>query len=215
MLRLMLLILIRTHDPLFIWGGRGKIIALVFYHSAPQRHDPSQPERLPTDIRIHRPDQFSMRLLTTFFLLCQAATAAELDYDVILPPEEPTVTKDPRECNFLDLHTYFSNPTPTGDLMDVLISYGDELNKDCPWTDRGIGGLKTCPYPAQSVWCAFSDYAPDSILPAWAEHVSEASSWWGEHSSEIVEYAGMCPKRWFNAMISVPYGWIALNNTIH
>ncbi|KAL2689025.1 hypothetical protein Neosp_003076 [[Neocosmospora] mangrovei] len=98
---------------------------------------------------------------------------------------------------------------------DALNSYGNELNKDCPWTGRGIGGLKTCPYPAQSVWCAFSDYAPASILPARVDHVSEASSWWGEHRSEIVDYAGMCPKRWYNATISAQYGWIALNNTIH
>ncbi|KAJ4168322.1 hypothetical protein NW754_013656 [Fusarium falciforme] len=156
-----------------------------------------------------------MRVLTAFLLLSQAAAATALIYDALFPREEPMVTRDPRECNFLNLHPYFSGPTPTGALETALISYGDELNKDCPWTDRDVMGLRTCPYPAQSVWCAFSKSAPASVLPAWSAHGSEAASWWGKHSSEIVEYAQMCPKKWFYAMISAPYGSIRLNNTIN
>ncbi|KAM5343485.1 hypothetical protein ACJ41O_012022 [Fusarium nematophilum] len=153
--------------------------------------------------------------LAPLLLLSQASSAVALIFESLFPTEEPTVTKDPRECLFLDLHQYFSGPEPSGDLMTALLSYGDELNKDCPWTDRDVMGLSSCPYPAQSVWCAFSKTAPASILPAWSSHGSEAASWWGKHSSDIVEYAHMCPKKWFNAMISAPYGYARLNNTIN
>ena len=166
---------------------RGKMMATVFSPSTPSQL-PLPPQSLESS-RIIRKHQLIMRVLAAFLLLSRAAAATALIYDALFPREEPMVTRDPRECNFLNLHPYFSGPTPTGALETALISYGDELNKDCPWTDRDVMGLRICPYPAQLVWCAFSKSAPASVLPAWSAHGSEAASWWGKHSSEIVEYA--------------------------
>ncbi|CAG7562528.1 unnamed protein product [Fusarium equiseti] len=148
-----------------------------------------------------------------FLLQCSAANGAI--YDTLFPTAKPTTSDNDVDCMFEDFYPIFSALTPNGSLSTALLSYGDELIKDCPLTDEDVMGLPTCPYPAPSDWCAFSNHAPTTLLPAWSFYGSSASSWWSEHSSYAVKYAHVCKKKWFNAMIGVVYGSVRLNNTIH
>ncbi|KAH6964511.1 hypothetical protein HG530_003878 [Fusarium avenaceum] len=136
-------------------------------------------------------------------------------YNTLFPSERPAVTEDPIDCIFEDFYPYFSALTPNGSLSTALLSYADVLMKDCPLTDTDVMGLATCPYPALSDWCSFSDHAPTSLLPAWSSYGSSASSWWASNSAHAVKYARICKKKWFNQMIGVVYGSVRLNNTIH
>ncbi|KAF4450548.1 hypothetical protein F53441_6328, partial [Fusarium austroafricanum] len=150
----------------------------------------------------------------TVLLLLQATIAAASIFDTIFPSEKPTVTRDDRECLFSDFYPYWSAVTPTGALSTALLSYGDVLQKDCPWTDTDVQGLPKCTYPPLSDWCSFSDAAPKTLLPAWSSYASSASAWWEENKQDIVQGARDCPRRWWNKMINVPYAYARLNNTI-
>ncbi|KAJ4110264.1 hypothetical protein NW768_012024 [Fusarium equiseti] len=155
-----------------------------------------------------------MKSSTAVFLLQFSAVNAAV-YDTPFPTAKPTTSDNDIDCMFEDFYPIVSALTPNGSLSTALLSYGDELIKDCPLTDVDVMGLPTCPYPALSDWCAFSDHAPTTLLPAWSSYGSSASSWWSEHSSYAVKYAHVCKKKWFNAMIGVVYGSVRLNNTIH
>ncbi|RBR26183.1 uncharacterized protein FIESC28_00966 [Fusarium coffeatum] len=155
-----------------------------------------------------------MKLSLAIFLLQGSATNAAI-YETLFPSAKPTTSDNDIDCMFEDFYPIFSALTPNGSLSTALLSYGDELLKDCPLTDVDVMGLPTCPYPALSEWCSFSNHAPKTLLPAWSSYGSSASSWWSEHSSYAVKYAHVCKKKWFNAMIGVVYGSARLNNTIH
>ncbi|KAF5593979.1 hypothetical protein FPANT_5014 [Fusarium pseudoanthophilum] len=146
--------------------------------------------------------------------LLQASGVAASIFDTLFPSEKPSVTRDPRECLFSDFEPYWSAVTPTGKLSTALVSYGDALQKDCKWTSFDVVGVPTCPYPALSDWCSFSDAVPATLLPEWSSYGSSASSWWEQHKKDIVSDAHMCPKRWFNQMVGIPYAYLRLNNTI-
>ncbi|KAG8354285.1 hypothetical protein FVEN_g7794 [Fusarium venenatum] len=148
-----------------------------------------------------------------FFL--QFSTANAAIYDSLFPTARPTTSDNDVDCMFEDFYPIFSALTPNGSLSTALLSYGNELIKGCPLTDVDVMGLPTCPYPALSDWCSFSDHAPTTLVPAWSSYGSSASSWWSEHSSYAVKYAHVCKKKWFNQMIGVVYGSARLNNTIH
>ncbi|KAL3593199.1 hypothetical protein FPOAC2_07493 [Fusarium poae] len=145
----------------------------------------------------------------------QFLTANAAIYDSLFPTARPTTSDNGIDCMFEDFYPIFSALTPNGSLSTALLSYGDKLIKDCPLTDVDVMGLPTCPYPALSDWCSFSDHAPATLLPEWSSYGSSASSWWSEHSSYAVKYAHVCKKKWFNQMIGVVYGSARLNNTIH
>jgi hypothetical protein len=155
-----------------------------------------------------------MKSMGGVFVVPIALASAPI-FNTLFPSEKPAVTEDPVDCIFEDFYPYFSALTPNGSLSTALLSYGDVLIKDCPLTDVDVMGLPTCPYPALSDWCAFSDHAPTSLLPEWSSFGSAASSWWGHNSADAVNFARICKKKWFNAMIGVVYGSARLNNTIH
>ncbi|KAM0491924.1 hypothetical protein ACHAP8_010297 [Fusarium lateritium] len=155
-----------------------------------------------------------MKYCSTVFFL-QISTVNAAIYESLFPTARPTTSDNGIDCMFEDFYPIFSALTPNGSLSTALLSYGDELIKDCPLTDVDVVGLPTCPYPALSDWCSFSDHAPATLLPAWSSYGSSASSWWSEHSSYAVKYAHVCKKKWFNQMIGVVYGSARLNNTIH
>ncbi|RFN52979.1 hypothetical protein FIE12Z_2750 [Fusarium flagelliforme] len=148
-------------------------------------------------------------------VLLQSSIVNGAIYDTLFPTAKPTTSDNDVDCMFEDFYPIFSAITPNGSLSTALLSYGDELIKDCPLTDVDVMGLPTCPYPALPDWCAFSDHVPTTLLPAWSSYGSSAWSWWSEHSSYAVKYAHVCKKKWFNAMIGVVYGSVRLNNTIH
>lgn len=150
-------------------------------------------------------------------LVLQAFGASASFYDTLFPSAEPTITRDPRECLLEDFYTYIEDapmPTSFSALWEALNSYGDKLQEDCPYTSRDIFGWSACPFPAYSDWCSFSNVAPTTLIPEWSSFGSQASSWWAQHSSAMVDWADFCPNKWFDTMGSVILGPLRLNNTI-
>lgn len=154
-----------------------------------------------------------MRAVTASFCL-QAASAAALLFETILPTTQPTTTRDPWQCTTETLMQYFDIPKPTGALLTSILSYGDDLIKGCEPTETDAMGLPVCTFPEHSRWCGFTTAAPSSLLPSYSAYGSTASSWWSKHSSMAVELAEECPHRWFKAMTDTPAGAGWLNDTI-
>ncbi|EEQ28371.1 uncharacterized protein MCYG_01258 [Microsporum canis CBS 113480] len=100
---------------------------------------------------------------------------------------------------------------PTGALLTAIHSHGSELIKDCV---SAIQPGMECPFPESSAWCGLSTAGPASLLRALSSYGSVASVWWSSHSSAAFSLAEMCPLRWYNAMLSIPGGWVWLNETI-
>lgn len=147
-------------------------------------------------------------------VIFKASAVAASIFDTILPTTEPTVTSDPWRCTTEIFERFFDPPKPTGQLLTALLSYGDELIKDCTATKTNVVGIPTCPFPAQEEWCAFTTAAPTALLPDYSSYASTASSWWSVHSAQALEHARYCPSRWFRAMTRVPAGAGWLNDTI-
>ncbi|RGP63226.1 hypothetical protein FLONG3_9982 [Fusarium longipes] len=153
-----------------------------------------------------------MKLNPAFVFQISVVTASF--FDTILPTTKGTITSDPWQCATHTFESFFDVPKPTGALLDAILDYGDTLLDGCKATLTDAMGMPVCTFPPQSDWCAFSKSAPSSLLTAYSAYGSSASSFWVEHSSEAVKYAGYCPNGWFKAMTSLPYGAVWLNDTI-
>ncbi|KAK2601576.1 hypothetical protein QQS21_004894 [Conoideocrella luteorostrata] len=147
-------------------------------------------------------------------LVLQPLAVAAVIFDTILPTTRPTQTTDPWMCSTKVLESFFDVPKPTGKLLDALLSYGDDLQKDCKPTLTNHVGMSACAFPPQSKWCAFSTSAPSTLLSDYSSYASSASSWWSGHSSAAVDEAVLCPNSWFKAMMWFADGPAWLNDTI-
>ncbi|KAL5353708.1 hypothetical protein ACLOAV_001748 [Pseudogymnoascus australis] len=89
-------------------------------------------------------------------------------------------------------------PKPTGSLADEIRSYGWKLYKSCITATATVTATNVgrCPSYAQSDWCGFTTAAPTGVLPAYSTYVSQAYSWWMEHSSALVYMRDNCPNTW-------------------
>ncbi|KAM4066210.1 hypothetical protein HRG_000346 [Hirsutella rhossiliensis] len=133
-------------------------------------------------------------------VIVEATVVTAAIFDTILPTTKPAITKDPWTCTTEPLQKYFMPPKPTGLLLDALVSYGEDLKKDCKPTLTDAMGNPECEFPAHSKWCAFAAAVPSVLVSEYSSYGSAASSWWSESSSEAVEFATYCPNRWFTAM---------------
>ncbi|KAM5435783.1 hypothetical protein MferCBS31731_006232 [Microsporum ferrugineum] len=154
-----------------------------------------------------------MKTVSLLLLAASTATATRVfdDITTILPSQRPTVTIDSWQCLTHNLTKFFDVPRPTGALLTAIHSHGSELIKDCVSTIQP--GME-CPFPESSAWCGLGTAGPASLLPALSSYGSVASVWWSSHSSAAFSLAEMCPLRWYNAMLSIPGGWVWLNETI-
>ncbi|KAF4342823.1 hypothetical protein FBEOM_3232 [Fusarium beomiforme] len=150
--------------------------------------------------------------MAPFSTVLWSATASF--FETVLPTTEPSVTSDPWQYATHTFESFFDVPKPTGKLLDALLDHGDAIQKGCKSTLTDAMGMPVCIFPRQSDWCAFTESAPSSFLPAYSSYGSVASSWWAAYSSEAVKYADYCPKAWFEAMTALPYGPVWLNDTI-
>ncbi|KAF3482982.1 uncharacterized protein GIQ15_02306 [Arthroderma uncinatum] len=151
--------------------------------------------------------------ISSLLLVAASAVAATKVFDeitTILPSDRPTVTIDPWQCVTHNLTKFFEVPTPTGALLAAISSHGSELIKDCVLT---IKSTERCLFPESSDWCRLSTAAPKSLLPALSSYGSVASVWWSSHSSAAFSLAEVCPVAWYDAMLSIPGGWVWLNET--
>ncbi|OBT63318.1 hypothetical protein VE03_07229 [Pseudogymnoascus sp. 23342-1-I1] len=123
------------------------------------------------------------------------ATAIAPELITLAPRAQRTGTPDPWQCISENVTQYLDVPKPTGSLFDEIKSYAVSLYEPC------LASLTaTCPFPAQSDWCAFTTAAPKDVLPAYSSYASQAHSWWEAHSSVIASAKEMCPNNWANGL---------------
>lgn len=137
-----------------------------------------------------------------------------INFDELLPSVSPTATTDFWRCTTMSLQEYFNPPQPTGDLLTMLVSYGDKIMEGCEKTITDYRGFSACTFPPQSAWCSVTDVLPSSLESAYSAYGSTASSWWANHSSDALDLATFCPSRWFKAQKVYPGGPAWLNDTI-
>jgi hypothetical protein len=163
----------------------------------------------------HTSSASNMGIMGFATVLRNATITAAAIHATLLPAAEPTITRDPWQCATENITQYLDVPKPTGVVLTALLSYADELYKDCTITEIPTGTvIPTCPFPAASSWCAFSTVAPASILPEYSSYGSAASIWWASHSAQAVSVAQACPNSWYKMLKESPNGQTWLNDTI-
>lgn len=137
-------------------------------------------------------------------------------YPTLFPSVSPTITRDTWQCATVNASQYFDPPKATGDLLTALISYADNIAKDCTRTrlEANPTEVPSCPFPEVSQWCAFSKVMEPSLTATYSAYGSAASSWWAAKSSGASSVAARCPKTWFKVMVQTPAGAPWLNETI-
>jgi len=136
-----------------------------------------------------------------------------IDFDVILPTEEPTGTPDPWQCATENVYQYFDFPMPTGALEDEVLRYGQQLFLET-CTVTGDAALDCPPATEYDRQCGISTAAPPSLLPEYSAWASAALSWWTERSSTAHEIATECPHYWYKAMTDKFLAGPWLNTTL-
>lgn len=137
------------------------------------------------------------------------STVHEILLPTAAPPLEP---EDDYQCVFSNVSQWFEPPKPTGDLMDAMFDYGDELISAC--VDAGDDlEVDEC-WPNKDQWCDFTTEAPASVTSDLEEWGSLATSWWAAQSSDALSAASECPQNWFDAMIEMAPNRQWLNLTV-
>ncbi|KAI6086088.1 hypothetical protein F4821DRAFT_239324 [Hypoxylon rubiginosum] len=156
----------------------------------------------------------NMKAKTLFrrLILLMAHTSAWAMSITQMPRAEPTSTQtpDPWQCVTENITQYFNVPTPTGALLDALLSYGDELIEPCLSTATGLDAL-SCSVSETSAWCGFTTAAPSPVLTDYSSYGSAAASFWRAKSETISIIASECPVGWSKPGFS-EHSW--LNQTI-
>ncbi|KFX93487.1 hypothetical protein O988_06802 [Pseudogymnoascus sp. VKM F-3808] len=97
-------------------------------------------------------------------------------------------------------------PKPTGDLSMELNSYGWKLFKSCitevatntATITATTPDLGRCPDVDLADWCAFTDAAPASVLPAYSAYASQAYTWWEDNAQDLINMRDNCPNTFKN-----------------
>ncbi|KAF2221554.1 hypothetical protein BDZ85DRAFT_174774, partial [Elsinoe ampelina] len=130
-------------------------------------------------------------------------------YPTILPSASRAITSDPWQCATENMTSLFMPLTPSGVLLDALVSHGEVLlDEYCPRTQA------VCLFPAYSKWCSFTHTAPTSVLSEYRSYGSVANAWLAARSSTMVELAEGCPNYWYKAINQVFLAENRINNTI-
>lgn len=110
-----------------------------------------------------------------------------------------TLSPDPWQCVTENITRYLVNvPTPTGNVLSAIGSYGDEVVKECRATATGRAYV-SCTVSDPKSWCGFTTAAPADILSSYSTYVSEVVSFWTSKSSTISILSTSCPVAWRRA----------------
>ncbi|KAK4118930.1 hypothetical protein N657DRAFT_650716 [Parathielavia appendiculata] len=111
---------------------------------------------------------------------------------------QSTLSPDPWQCITENITQYFVNlPTPTGNVLSAIGSYGEEVVKECRATATGHDYV-LCTVSNPQDWCGFTTAAPPDILSSYSTYVSEVVSYWTSKSSTISILSTSCPVTWRN-----------------
>lgn len=86
-------------------------------------------------------------------------------------------------------------PTPTGDVLEELESFGYEVAAPCRTTATGLDGL-SCTVSDPKSWCGFTTAAPPDVLSSYSTYLSAVVSFWTEKSDTIDILSTNCPVAW-------------------
>ena len=107
-----------------------------------------------------------------------------------------TISEDPWQCVTENITQYFVDvPTPTGNVLEELGSYGDEVAAPCRATATGLDGL-SCTVSDPKSWCGFTTAAPPDVLSSYSTYLSAVVSFWTEKSETIGILSTSCPVAW-------------------
>lgn len=129
------------------------------------------------------------------FLMADANVWAMSITEMARAEPTSTLSPDPWQCVTENITQYFNVPTPTGALLDALISYGEKLLEPCLATATGLDALY-CSVSETSAWCSFTTAASSPVLTDYSSYGSAAASFWEAKSETISIIASRCPIGW-------------------
>ncbi|CAK7198212.1 hypothetical protein SEUCBS139899_000870 [Sporothrix eucalyptigena] len=146
---------------------------------------------------------------TSLITAAPAATDIAGALSTLLPTAPPTSTEDTGVASISSLCQsdlfvgVFLHATPEGDFATALSSFGSVITSQA---SQACGTTSPCPSPAPSLWCAFPDVAPSSVLANYTSYGLAAASYFPSGLSPLVSLATACPEAWYAANTMVPQG---------
>lgn len=144
-----------------------------------------------------------------------AATDIAGALSTLLPTAAPASTEDTAGDSTLSVicqsdlfAAFFLHAAPSGDLASALTSYGSVLTSQaCAASSVTATASPTADCsPAPSLWCAFPDVAPSSVLANYTSYGRAAASFLPSGLSPLVALATECPQAWYAAATMFPQG---------
>ena len=86
-------------------------------------------------------------------------------------------------------------PTPTGNVLKEIQSFGYDVAAPCRATAIGLDGL-SCTVSDPKSWCAFTTAAPPDVLSSYSTYLSDVVSFWTAKSDTIDVLSTSCPVAW-------------------
>ncbi|KAK0717984.1 hypothetical protein B0T26DRAFT_621529, partial [Lasiosphaeria miniovina] len=104
-----------------------------------------------------------------------------------------TQSPDSWECITEDIGQYFSSmPTPTGNVLGGINSYGGSVAVTCDKTATGTCRLG-CNVTDPKSWCGLTTAIPASVLSSYSTYFSAVTSFWEANSAMMWVLATSCP----------------------
>ena len=111
-----------------------------------------------------------------------------------LDPPVSTLEPDPWECIAENITQYFLDvPRPSGNVLDAIGLYGDEVAKPCLATQPN---WLSCTISDPKSWCGFTTFAAPSVLASYSTYVSAAASFFRAKSATMSILSTSCPVAW-------------------
>jgi len=106
-----------------------------------------------------------------------------------------TLPPDPWQCITENITQYFDVPQPTGNVLDAIASYNEEVNKECLATAVGYE-KRACTMSNPTSWCGFTTAAPADVLSSYSTYVSAVVSFWTAKSETMSILSTSCAVAW-------------------
>lgn len=107
-----------------------------------------------------------------------------------------TISEDSWQCVTENITQYFVDvPTPTGNVLEELDSFGYEVAAPCRATATSLDRL-SCTVSDPKSWCGFTTAAPPDVLSSYSTYLSSVVSFWTAKSESIEVLSTSCPVAW-------------------
>ncbi|KAH8901474.1 hypothetical protein GQ53DRAFT_835252 [Thozetella sp. PMI_491] len=141
---------------------------------------------LAAGLRLHSPPMTQMP---------QLLQKRGLTTTITLEPTPSILPDDPWQCITENITQYFDVPLPTGNVLDGINSYGDEVAKPCRATATGLDKL-SCTVSDPKSWCGFTTAAPADVLSSYSTYVTAVASFLKVNNASMAKLSTSCPAAW-------------------